>query len=162
MLSCCAMKMFSPACFLATALVVSAATPETAGRAPAPEDAKKAKSEEAKLDRPSVSLGMSPEDVAKIIGRPEKSEAVTTPAGNGEEWIYRRLAKEWTQQTAATSQMMPAFVGLGMPNGGLGEVAVAVNHIERVKLYQVSSLLFIEGKLAAAKQWTEKESRIEN
>jgi hypothetical protein len=105
---------------------------------------------------------MTAEEVAKIIGKPATSEAVTTPAGNGEEWIYRRLAREYTQQTAATAQMMPAFVGLGMPNNGLGEVPVAINHIERVKLYQVSSLLFIEGKLAAAKQWTEKESRIEN
>lgn len=97
-----------------------------------------------------------------MIGRPDNTEAVDTPAGKGERWTYRRLAKEYTQQTAATVDMVPAFVGLGMPNDGIGEVAVPINHTENVKLYQVSSLLFIQGKLAAAKQWTEKESRIEN
>jgi len=112
--------------------------------------------------RPAISLGMTPEEVIKVIGRPEKIEAVTTPAGKGEEWFYRRLAKEWTEQTAATVNMVPAFVGLAMPNAGIGEAAVPGNQFENIKIHQVSSLLFIEGKLAAAKQWQEKEKRIQN
>lgn len=156
------MKTLLFALSLAATVAVSGAAPDTPAKTRAPDDAKKAKADETKPARPSVKLGMTPDEVAKIIGRPGRTETVATPAGNGVEWIYRRLEKEWTQQTAATTQMTPAFVGLGMSNDGLGEVAVAVNHIERVKLYQISSLLFIEGKLAAAKQWSEKESRIEN
>ena len=115
-----------------------------------------------KPGKPVIKLGMSPDEVVKIIGKPDKKEKVDTPAGKGEQWTYRRLAKEWTTQTAATVDTVPAYVGLAMPNEGIGETSVPSNHIENVKVFQVSSLLFIEGKLAAAKQWPEKEKRIEN
>ena len=118
--------------------------------------------ETGKSDRPVIKLGMTPEEVVKIIGKPDKKEKVDTPAGKGEQWFYRRLAKEWTTQTAATVDMVPSYTGLAMPNDGLGEAAIPSNHVENVKVYQNSSLLFIDGKLAAAKQWPEKEKSIDN
>ncbi|HEY5552675.1 MAG TPA: hypothetical protein VIK52_12350 [Opitutaceae bacterium] len=156
------MKTPLVAILLASALVASGAAPQSAEKVTATDDSSKARVEESKTGKPVITLGMTPDEVIKVIGRPENTETVDTPAGKGEQWIYRRLAREWTQQNAATVQMVPAFVGLGMPNDGIGEVAVPVNHTENVKLYQVSSLLFIEGRLAAAKQWTEKKSKIEN
>ena len=112
--------------------------------------------------KPAIRLGMAPEEVVKVIGRADKTEPVETPAGKGEQWTYRRLERQWTQQTAAVVDMVPAFVGLAMPNDGLGETAVPMQKMETVRVYQVSSLLFIEGKLAAAKQWPEKETQIDN
>lgn len=120
------------------------------------------KKQKTAADRPVIGLGMTPEEIVKVIGKPEKTEMVETPAGKGEEWIYRRLAKEWTQQSAATVDIVPAFVGLAMPNEGIGDVASVSNRLERIEVFQVSRLLFIDGKLAAAKQWQEKVSRIEN
>jgi hypothetical protein len=131
---------------------------------PAKPDAgkKPVRTEKGLPEKTVISLGMTPEEVVKVIGKPDTTEAVDTPAGKGEQWTYRRLAKEWTTQTAATVHMVPSFTGLAMPNGGIGEAAMPSSQMENVKVYQVSSLLFIEGKLAAAKQWPEKERRIDN
>lgn len=146
--------------FLGLAAVAPAATsPATEKSAAATHSPAKATSAVA---RPVVHLGMTPEAVAKLIGRPAKVEAIKTPAGAGERWIYRRLAREWTQQTAATVEMVPSFVGAAMPNEGIGEAAMPAQHLERVRVYQVSSLLFVGNKLVATTQWPEKESHIEN
>jgi hypothetical protein len=112
--------------------------------------------------RPVVHLGMSRAEITKAIGRPEKQETIKTPAGVGEQWIYRRLQQEWTDQTAATVDMVPAFVGLSQQHQGTGTTAMPVTHMIRVSVYQVSSLLFVDGKLVAAKQWSDKEVHPEN
>ncbi|HWA85007.1 MAG TPA: hypothetical protein VG710_02195 [Opitutus sp.] len=112
--------------------------------------------------RPVIHLGLSPEEVMKIIGHPDNVEAIKTPAGKGERWTYKRLEKEWTDQIAATVDVVPAFVGEVMPNQGIGDVEVPHNHLEHVKLYQVSTLVFVGGKLVAVTQQPKKESQIEN
>ena len=112
--------------------------------------------------RPKVRLGMSPESVAKAIGRPDKQETVKTAKGEALQWTYRRLQKEWTDQVAATVAMVPGFVGGSLQHQALGEVATPGNQTMHISVYQVSSLLFVDGKLVAAKQWPEKEVRTEN
>lgn len=114
------------------------------------------------LARPVVHLGMTAAEITKLIGRPDKVESIDTPVGKGENWLFRRLAKEWTQETAASMRMEPAFVGLGISNDGIRDVARPAFDLERVSIYQVSSLLLVDGRLVAAKQWSEKERRFQN
>lgn len=150
--------------FRLLSLVLIAGIVAVSGQSQTEKGATNAPSEKSKgtSERPVIGLGMAPDEIVKIIGKPDAKEAVETPAGKGEEWTYRRLVKEWTQQTAATVDVVPAFVGLAMPNEGIGEVSSASHRLERIEVYQVSNLLFIDGKLAAAKQWQEKVSQIEN
>lgn len=154
------MKLISVLFFLGLAGVAAAVTSPAASKSDeAVESSKKDPSAPAK---PVIHLGMTPDAVAKLIGHPAKVEPVKTPAGEGERWVYRRLAKEWSEETAATVDMVPSFVGAAMPNQGIGEAAMPSQHLKRVRVYQVSSLLFVGGKLVASTQWPEKESHIEN
>ena len=104
-----------------------------------------------------IHMGMTPDAVAKLIGQPAKIEPVKTPAGDGFRWVYRRLSKEWSDETAVGVNMVPSFIGLAMPNQGVGDAAMPAHQLERFRVYQVSSLLFVNGKLVGSTQWPETE-----
>ncbi|MEO6002575.1 MAG: hypothetical protein ABIZ04_15950 [Opitutus sp.] len=104
-----------------------------------------------------VHMGMTPDAVAKLIGQPAKVEPVKTPAGDGFRWVYRRLKKEWMDETAVTVNRVPSFVGLATPNQGIGEASMPAHQLERFRVFQVSSLLFVNGKLVGSTQWPETE-----
>ena len=154
------MKSVSIFLFLSVVAWAPAATASAPGKtAAAAESSGKA---EASHGRPVIHLGMTPDEVLKMIGHPDDTESIKTPAGEGERWTYKRLEKEYTDESAATVDTVPAFVGEAMPNQGMGDAQVPHYHLRHVKVYQVSTLLFVGGKLVAATQRPVKESQIEN
>jgi len=112
--------------------------------------------------KPVIHMGMTPEAVAKVIGQPVKVEPVKTPAGDGFRWMYRRLVKEWVDETAIGVTKVPSFVGLAMPNQGVGEASMPAHQLERFRQYQVSWLLFVNGKLVGSTQKPETERSFQN
>ena len=135
-------------------LICSAAS---AGTAAEPEKSQPAPAGSTVPAKPVIRMGMTPEAVAKVIGQPLKIEPVKTPAGEGFRWVYRRLTKEWADQVAVDVTMVPSFVGLAMANQGVGNAAMPANQLARFRQYQVSSLLFVGGKLVGSTQWPETE-----
>ena len=146
------MRIFSAA--LSLAVVACAAAANATAQETQSRSAAEGKSAPAKL---VIHMGMTPEAVAKLIGQPAKVEPVKTPAGDGFRWVYRRLTKEWVDETAVTVNRVPSFTGLAMPNQGIGEASMPAHQLERFRQFQVSSLLFVNGKLVGSTQWPETE-----
>lgn len=109
----------------------------------------------------AISKGMTAEQVLQLVGKPTEVKPMASPAGKAEVWIYRRVADKWTQQTAATTETVMMYAGLGLDNDGIRPVTVPSMRMERIKIYQVTSLLMFEGKLVEAKQRFEKERTID-
>lgn len=118
-----------------------------------PEDrsAEKAKSE--KPAKPSVQKGMTPEEVVAIIGKPAEVKPIEAEGVTSESWIYRRVAKRTVNQVPAPQSMGGMGMGGGMGSGTMRN--------ERITFYQMTALLFVEGRLSASKQWIERESHLE-
>ncbi|MEO7598748.1 MAG: hypothetical protein ABIV50_07445 [Opitutus sp.] len=124
-----------------------------AGTSPTPGESSPAAAAKSAPAKPVIHMGMTPEAVAKLIGQPVRVEPVKTPAGDGFRWVYRRLTKEYLDDTAVGVNMVPSFVGLARGNQGMGDAAMPAHQFERVRVYQTSSLLFVGGKLVGSTQW---------
>jgi hypothetical protein len=135
-----------------TGFAATPAKPTTSGKTPPAPNAKPAKR--------ALTKGMTADAIKALIGRPREIKPMKAPAGKAEVWIYRRVTKELTRQTAASMQTVPAFVGVGMgvAGDGMGSVSVPEFRLEHIKIYQVTRLLMFNDKLVTAKQWFEKES----
>jgi hypothetical protein len=129
------------------ACAVNAAEPPAA-----PPAEKKAKE---KKEKKPLAKGMTAEEVMQIVGKPAEVKAVESPEGNGEMWLYRRVAKRDTTQVATSVIDVPVFSPMS-PNleGTMKEVVYST---QNVTYYQVTALLMVEGKLVYAKQWVEKD-----
>lgn len=103
-----------------------------------------------KTARPVLKTGMDAAAIRRLIGAPDEITPMETPEGKAETWNYRRVLDRQTRQVAATATNVPAFSGLPRDMGT--EVQLGYR-TERTTIYQVSSLLMVEGKLILAKQW---------
>ncbi len=110
--------------------------------------------------KPAIQKGMTAETVLGLIGKPREVRPIEAEGVQGESWIYRRVAKRVINQVAPTTQKVPAWGGPGVnsKNGEIIDVDVPFMRNERVTIYQMTALLFIDGKLVASKQWHERES----
>lgn len=140
---------------LLSALVACAVSCPLVGASPSTEQAPAA----AKPAKPSVQKGMTADAVVAIIGRPMEIKPVVTEAGTGESWIYRRVARRVTNPVAPTVEKVPMWGGPGVnPAGGeIIDVNVPFQRLERITVYQMTALLFVDGKVVASKQWAEQE-----
>lgn len=109
--------------------------------------------------KPSVQKGMTAEAVVALIGQPLEIKRIVTEAGTGESWIYRRVARRVTNPVAPTVEKVPMWGGPGVnpARGEIIDVDVPFQRIERVTIYQMTALLFVDGKVVASKQWVEQE-----
>lgn len=100
------------------------------------------------------------DEVRAIIGRPREVKPIVAEGVTGESWIYRRVAKRVINQVAPTTEKVPMWGGPGVntANGEIIDVDVPFTRNERVTIYQMTALLFIDGKVVASKQWLERES----
>lgn len=105
----------------------------------------------------TIKKGMSAEMVLQIVGKPAEVKPMASPEGKAEVWVYRRLADAWTTQTAATTETVMVYAGLGLDNDGIRPLTVPSQRTERVRVYQVTSLLMFNGTLIEARQRYEKE-----
>jgi len=111
-------------------------------------------------EKPAIQKGMTAETVLGLIGKPREIRPVEAEGARGESWIYRRVAKRVINQVAPTTQKVPTWGGPGVntKNGEIVDVDVPFMRNERVTIYQITALLFVDGKLVASKQWYERES----
>ena len=110
---------------------------------------------------PVLKKGMPAADVLRLIGKPDSVQPMETKEGKAEVWVYRRLAKTVRQQSATGTASIPAFTGMGVGNDATGMTNMLTYKMEEISIYQVSSLLMFDGKLAAASQKVERESRFQ-
>jgi hypothetical protein len=122
-------------------------------------DSASAETGSAKSPKPSVRKGMTADEVVAVIGKPKEIKPVVTEVGTGESWIYRRVAKRVTNQVAPTVEKVPMWGGPGVnvANGEVIDVNVPFQRLERITIYQMTALLFVDGKVTASKQWIEQE-----
>jgi hypothetical protein len=106
-----------------------------------------------------IEQGMTGDEIAQLFGRPVeiKPMKMDDPAAKAEQWIYRRKLKETTSSSAIAPNAMPT-VSLSDANNAAYQihVPVAQYRIQRITTYQLTALLMVNGRLAAAKQWTER------
>jgi len=140
------LAVLSALCLLVTAaLAADVATPP-----PATDPAAKKK---------VIEQGMTGDVIAQLFGQPAeiKPMKVEDPATKAEQWIYRRKLKESTTSSSAAPSTMPAFTMSDANNSAYQiHVPVAQYRIQRTTIHQVTALLMVNGRLQAAKQWTEK------
>lgn len=109
----------------------------------------------------TLQKGMTAEAVIELLGKPLQVKPMNSPEGKAEIWVYRRLANKWTTQTAATTDTVMLYSGLGLDHDGIRPVTVPSLRTERVRVYQVTSLLMFNGTLIEARQRYEKEREID-
>ncbi len=117
--------------------------------------------EHAAAAKPGLHPGMTADEIIKLIGKPQDVKTIATPAGKGEAWTYRRIAKQWTERAPVTTEMVPTFAGSGLGGDGIRDMAVPAYRTERITVYQVTSLLLVDGKMVTARQWPEKDQEFE-
>ena len=105
--------------------------------------------------------GMSADTVRRIVGAPQEIRPIKSEAGEGEVWIYRRVEKQWTQQSAVTMESVPGFAGTVGEGSGIRDFDVPAYRLERVRLIQVTRLLMFDGKMVSAVQSREQERTFE-
>lgn len=116
--------------------------------------------ESSQTAKPSVQQGMTAEEVVKLIGKPREVRSIVPEGADvvtGESWIYRRVAKRSIKQVAPTMDVVPMWGGPGLPNDGIINVNVPSERLERTTIYQMTALLFVDGKVVASKQWFERQ-----
>src|SRR5690349_13898361 len=106
---------------------------------------------------PVLEKGMEADAIRQLVGQPSEIDPVKSTEVKAEKWIYRRKVTQGTYQTANTEARIPALVGTSAGGLIVGETIVPEYRLKFVKVYQVTALLMINGKLERGRQWTERE-----
>jgi hypothetical protein len=107
--------------------------------------------------QPVLEKGMSEEAILKIYGKPDDITPLKSADLKAEKWTYRRILKQGVIQTADTQRAVNTFGGFGTVGGAMMVDAVEPDYrLKYVKIYQVTSLLMVGGKLTLGKQWVER------
>lgn len=109
--------------------------------------------------KPALAKGMSAEEIVKIVGQPDSVRPLENSVNvKAEVWTYRRLMHEEVRETATNTSTIPTYVGpMGGGPQGMGSVPSLEYKLERVRTYQVTALLMVDGRLTMARQWKEQE-----
>lgn len=113
--------------------------------------------------KPVLEKGMAGDTIIQLYGKPNVVQPMKNPEAKTEKWIYRRKTEDTTTQDASYINMVPAFIGIS----GTGQPMVADTprldfKLKHIRIYQVTALLMVDGKLVLGKQWTEREERFDN
>jgi hypothetical protein len=106
--------------------------------------------------------GMTGDEVIALIGKPQQVKPMPKQEGaegKAEVWIYRRPAGEKSIQVVTGTQEVPAFNGLGQTGNDMasGTRTEMLYGNKTVKMFHVTSLLMMDGKLVLARQTQEQE-----
>ncbi len=107
--------------------------------------------------QPVLEKGMDGSAIQQLVGQPAEIQPIGGSDVKAEKWIYRRKVNEGTYQTANTQAYIPALVGVQASGDVIGKALVPEYRLKYVKVYQVTALLIIDGKLERGRQWTERE-----
>lgn len=112
--------------------------------------------------QPVLEKGMEGAAIRQLVGQPTEIQALPASEVKAEKWIYRRKLTEGTYQTANTQAYLPAMVGFNAGGMVVGKTLVPDYRLKFVKVYQVTALLLVDGKLERGRQWTEREESFAN
>jgi hypothetical protein len=107
--------------------------------------------------QPILEKGMPGTAIQQLVGQPTEIQNLKSSDVKAEKWIYRRKLTEGTYQTANTEAYIPAMVGVQSTGMIVGKALVPDYRLKFVKVYQVTALLIVDGKLERGRQWTERE-----
>lgn len=107
--------------------------------------------------QPILEKGMAGAAIKQLVGAPVEIQDLKAGEVKAEKWIYRCILNEGTIQTANTQAYVPAMVGFDSGGMKMGKTLVPEYRLKYVKVYQVTALLMINGKLERGRQWTERE-----
>jgi hypothetical protein len=107
--------------------------------------------------QPVLMKGMEGTAIQQLVGQPTEIQQLNSSDVKAEKWIYRRKLTEGTYQTANTQAYIPALVGVQSSGVVVGQALVPDYRLKFVKVYQVTALLIVDGKLERGRQWTERE-----
>ncbi len=101
-------------------------------------------------DNPSLSAklvkGMTRSDVRTLLGKPAEVSMTPTTDGMAETWTYHHTYR-LTQPEATTTELIPAFVGPGRGENGLGTVEVPAYSMAFYEVHETLKLLMVKGQL---------------
>jgi hypothetical protein len=119
----------------------------------------RAKADASKPAKPPIEQGMSAEEVRKLIGEPLEIKPIAPDATevSGEKWVYRRKLHTETTTEPVRSETLPAYLGPGMGENGMGTVISPIYRLKHTTFMQVTALLMVDGQLVTARQWVEQE-----
>lgn len=101
--------------------------------------------------------GMTAEAILQTFGKPNDIVPIKSGDIKAEKWTYRRLVSQKSIETASTQKTVSAYGGFGLGGGEkMVDVIEPDFRMTHIKVYQVTSLLMIDGKLTLGKQWLEK------
>jgi hypothetical protein len=106
--------------------------------------------------QPVLEKGMSADAILKIYGKPDDVTPLKSTDVKAEKWTYRRILKESVIQTADTQRTVNTFGGFGEGGTKMVDAIEPDYRLKYVKIYQVTSLLMVDGKLTLGKQWVER------
>jgi hypothetical protein len=125
----------------------------------APEEGKSAPATKA---APVLEKGMTEAQIIAAIGHPDTVKPMHVPGSDlakAETWVYRRQVGTRQMQVATGTRDVPTFNGMGLGNDANGTRPEPVYSTKFVRIYSVTSLLMIDGKLELARQTTETDGR---
>ncbi len=106
--------------------------------------------------QPVLEKGMNADAIRKIFGKPDDITPLKATDLKAEKWTYRRILKQSIIQTADTQKMVNTFGGFGEGGTKMVDAIEPDYRLKYVKIYQVTSLLMVDGKLTLGKQWVER------
>ena len=112
--------------------------------------------------KPVLAKGMEGTAIRQLIGQPDEIRGLNSPDVKAEKWIYRRKVTEGTYQTANMQTTIPAMVWGSERGMKQGEAIVPDYRLKFYRVYQVTALLIVDGKLEHGRQWTEREETFAN
>ena len=112
--------------------------------------------------KPILEKGMAAESIIMLVGKPDEVTAKPSADVKAEQWTYRRIIKSTVIQTANTERRIPAFTGYTAAGPIIGEAIEPDYRLKYARLYQITSLLMIDGKLFLGRQWQERREEFAN
>ncbi len=100
--------------------------------------------------RPSISVGMSAEQVQGIIGKPERIKPLKKDGVSAEIWFYsfEKLAR--TRDVATSTRNIPVVEPI---TGTIKMIPEAVYTQQRIYVTETTELLMVNGALASSKRY---------
>ncbi|MBK8478667.1 MAG: hypothetical protein IPL39_21010 [Opitutaceae bacterium] len=104
----------------------------------------------AKPARPSISVGMSAEQVQGIIGKPERIKPLKKEGVSAEIWFYSFEKLAGTKDVASSTRDIPVADPI---TGTIKMIPEAVYTQQRVYVTETTELLMVNGALASSKRY---------
>jgi len=114
-----------------------------------------------KPQKPTLTKGMTAEEIVKLIGKPVEVKPMKLPEGStgkAEVWIYRREAGTRSVPVPSGTREVPGFVNPALTDAAQHTTEIVYTN-KIITIEQVTSLLMFDDKLIVARQYQEQRDR---